>query len=126
MRRVILGLLVAAIVLAFPIVGSAGGWAGSRYDKSECTYSKAPDSLFCESTYTVEIFTTERMSFSDESCPNSLRGVSRTGWFVEVFRVFDAYTGHTPVRQHNVFGNTSPLFGLEHWRDFTDTDLGCV
>ena len=125
-RRVILGLLVAATVLVFPIAGSAGGWAGSRYDKSECTYSKATNSLFCESTFTVETFTTERMAFPEESCPSGTRGVSRTGWFVEVWRVFDAYTGHTPVRKHNVFGNESPVFGLEHWRDFTDTDLGCV
>ena len=126
MRRVILGLLVAAIMLAFPIMGSAGGWAGSRYDKDECTYSKETNSLFCESTYTIETFTTERMSFADESCPpTNTRSVSRTGWSVEVWQVFDVYTGHTPVRKHNVFAGDSPLFELWHWRDFTDTDLGC-
>ncbi len=125
-RRIILGLVVAAVALALPMAAIGGGWAGSRYDKSECTYSKDTNSLYCESTFSVESFMTEDRATPDASCPSGTRVTRRTGWFVEVWRVFDGYTGHAPVRHHNVFGNESPLFDLWHWRSFTDTDLGCV
>ena len=126
MRRFLLGLVVAVVALALPIAASAGGWAGSRYDKTECTYSKETNSLFCESRFTVETFKTEQIAFPDAACPSGTRVISRTGWFVEPWRVFDGYTGHVPVSKHNTFGDEVPMLGLEFWRDFTDTALGCV
>lgn len=125
MKKVLLAAVVAA-ALTFTATASAGGWAGSRYDKSECTYSKESDSLYCEGTFTFEEFRTEQMALPDASCPSGTRLIGRTGWFVEIWLGFDGYTGHVPVSKHNTFGNEVPLLGLEHWRDYTDTDLGCV
>jgi len=126
MKKAVIVGLVVFVVLAVASTASAGGWAGSRYDKSECTYTKESNFLYCESTFTVEQFRTEQMAFPDASCLSGTRLVRRTGWFVEVWRVFDGFTGHVPVWRHNLFGNEVPLLGLEHWRDYTDTDLGCL
>ena len=122
-RLMLFVVLLGAVALALPLVASAGGWAGSIYDKSECSYSRDTNSLFCQTTVTVESARTEVMSFTDTSCPNGTRGVRRTGTHVEVTQFFDGFTGHTPVDNHHVFGNSFPVF--IGWREFTDTDLGC-
>ncbi len=127
MRRwVLFVVLLGVVALALPLTASAGGWAGSRYDKSECTYTKETNFLFCQSTFTVETVKTEQIAIPDETCPSGTRVFRRTGTFVEPWMVFDAFAGHTPHSKNNLFGNEVPLLGQEFWKDFTDTDLGCV
>ena len=120
-------LMVATVLLlALTSVGaaSAGGWAGSRYDKSDCTYSKESNILYCEATFSHEGFATEDHAIADERCPNGLRLIRRTGWRTETWVGWDLYTGRTPVRHHSIAGNEgSPEVS---WRDFVDVDLGCV
>lgn len=123
MKRVI----VATVVLvALMTVGtaSAGGWAGSRYEKSDCTYTKETDLLYCEATFSSETFVTEEFAIPDAGCPSGTRLVRRTGWRVETFLAWDLYSGRTPVRHRNIAGNEG--FPDITWRDFTDVDLGCV
>jgi hypothetical protein len=127
MRRwVLFVVLLGVVVLTLPLAASAGGWAGSIYDKSECTYTKESNFLFCETTRTFESVRTEQMAFPDATCPSGTKLVSRTGTFLEVWRTFDGFEGHTPHSKNNVFGNDVPLLDQWHWESFTDTDLGCV
>jgi hypothetical protein len=125
MRAVGTVVSLCLLALALPLAASAGGWAGSRYEKSECTYTKETNFLFCESTFTVETVKTEQIGLADETCETGTRLISRTGTFVEPWRVFDAFEGRTPHAKNNLFGNEFPLLGQEFWKDFTDTDLGC-
>ena len=126
MRRwVLFVVLLGVVALALPLAASPGGWAGSRYDKSECTYTKETNFLFCQTTFTVETVTSEQFAIPDETCPSGTRLVRRTGTFVEPWMAFDAYAGHTPHAKWNLFGDSSPLLGQEFWKDFTDTGLGC-
>jgi hypothetical protein len=127
MRKWVLSVVVLAVIaLAIPLSAYAGGWAGSRYDKSECTYTKESNFLFCQTTFTVETVMTAQMAIADEACPSGTRLLRRTGTFVEPWTVFDAFEGHTPHAKWNLFGNEAPLAGQEFWKDFTDTDLGCL
>ena len=126
MRRwVLTALLLGLIVLTFPLAASAG-WGNSRYDKDDCTYTKESNVLFCETTFTVETVKTEEFAIPDETCPSGTRVTRRTGTFVEPWMVFDGFEGHTPQAKRNLFGNESPLLGQEFWKDYTDTNLGCV
>lgn len=125
MRNWVLSVVTLALIaLAAPLVASAGGWAGSIYDKSECTYTKETNTLFCETARTTETFTTEQMTSPDATCASGLRLISRTGTRVEVTPVFDFYWGRAPVHTHNLGGNEG--LPSEHWENFTDTPLGCV
>jgi len=127
MRKWVLSVVALALIaLGIPLLASAGGWAGSRYDKSECTYTKETNFLLCQTTFTVETVTTEQFGIADEACPiTGTRLVRRTGTFVEPWMVFDAFQGHTPHEKRRLFGQSEPLIGQEFWKDFTDTDLGC-
>jgi hypothetical protein len=126
MRKWVLSVVALCLIaLAIPLAASAGGWAGSRYDKSECTYTKESNFLFCQSTFTVENFTTEILSFADETCASGIRRISRTGTFVEPFMVFDSFEGRVPLEKYSIGGNESPT-GPGVWVSFTDTDLGCA
>jgi hypothetical protein len=126
MKRAIVVIIATALVIALTSIGtaSAGGWAGSRYEKSNCTYTKETNLLYCEATFTHEEFTSEDRAVTDESCPNGTRLIRRTGVRVDTWVGWDLYTGHTPVGHHSIAGNE----GLPEttWRDFTDVDLGCV
>jgi hypothetical protein len=126
MRRwVFTALPLGLFVLSFPLVASAG-WGNSPYEKGDCTYTKETNFLYCETIVNFETFATEQLAFADESCPSGTRLVRRTGTFVEPRRVFDGYAGPAPNANRNLFGNDVPLFGQEFWKDFTDTDLGCL
>ena len=117
-------LLLVLAMLTFPLAAGAG-WGNSLYDKSECTYTKETNVLFCATTITHEIVTTVQIGIADESRPSGTRLVRRTGTYVEPTRVFDAYEGRTPHAKRFLFGNDEPLFGQEFWKDFADVDLGC-
>jgi hypothetical protein len=124
MRAVTSFVLLCLLALVFPIASNAG-WGGSRYEKSDCTYSKETNLLFCEETFTIETLQTEQMTIPDASCTSTLRLVRRTGTYVEPTRVWAIYEGHVP-RKRELTGDTTPVIGAEFWKDFTDVDLGCV
>lgn len=118
---VVLGL----ITLATPLAASAGGWAGSRYDKSEYTYTKESNVLFCQSTFAVvEENKTDEFAIPDDSCPLGTRTIRRAGRFGEPWMVFDGFEGRVPHAKYVLFGNESPT-GPGVWESFADTDLGC-
>ena len=126
MRRwVFTALLVVLAMLTVPIDASAG-WGNSPYEKSDCTYTKESNFLFCETIVNHETVKTEQVGIADESCPSGTRLVRRTGTFVEPTLVFDGFEGHTPHAHRNLFGNDVPLLGQEFWKEFTDTDGGCL
>jgi hypothetical protein len=126
MRRwVFTTLLLGLFTLAFPLAASAG-WGNSPYDKSDCTYTKESNFLFCETIVTHQTVKTEQIGIADDSCPSGTRLFRRTGTFVEPTLVFDAFEGHTPHANRNLFGDDVPLLGQEFWKDFTDTEIGCL
>jgi hypothetical protein len=124
MRKLMLGLvLVAALTLS--ATASAGGWAGSRYEKSDCTYDKAADTLFCEAFFSEEQQgVTEFRYLSDASCASGIRVIERTGTLVTTIRVWGVFTGRVPHAKNEDFGDEEP-FGESSWTNFTDVDLGC-
>jgi hypothetical protein len=125
MRRwVFTALLLVLAMLTFPLAAGAG-WGNSRYDKSDCTYTKETNVLFCETTIMFEIVKTEQMGIADESCPSGTRLVRRTGTYVEPTRVFHYYQGRTPHENRILLWDDETLVGQEFWTDFTDVDIGC-
>jgi hypothetical protein len=117
--------LVAAIgLLAIPSTAAAGGWAGSRYDKDDCTYDVEADMLSCEAWFTDEFFTTMQLGTFDPTCASSLRIIERTGWLVTTYRGWGIFFGRVPVRHKELVGNEDSF--EETWRDYTDVDRGCL
>ncbi len=93
MRRwVFTTLLLGLFMLAFPLAASAG-WGNSPYDKSDCTYTKESNFLFCETIVNHETVKTEQIGIADDSCPSGTRLFQRTGTFVEPTLVFDGFAG---------------------------------
>jgi hypothetical protein len=116
----------AIIALLFAAQASAGGYAGSRYQKRECTYTKATNTLYCETQFTESTPTTVTMFVSDPTCvPSGTRVVQRTGTLVETFRVWDLYSGHVPLAKNGIGGDSAPV-GDGTWQDVVDTDMGCL
>lgn len=122
-RKTLVGLAVAVCCLVFTSTALAGGWAGSRYDKDDCTYNNETDILFCEAWFTEETFTTENLGMPDSSCASTIRIVERTGWRVTTYHGWGAFFGRVPVH-HNEFLGNEDSFDVT-WRDYTDVDLGC-
>jgi hypothetical protein len=117
--------LVAAIgLLVIPSTAAAGGWAGSRYDKDDCTYNVDADSLYCEAWFTDEVFTTMQLGMSDLTCASTIRIIERTGWLVTTYRGWGSFFGRVPVHHKEFVGNEDGY--EETWRDYTDVDLGCL
>ena len=85
-RRTLVALAAVVGLLAMTGTASAGGWAGSRYAKSDCTYNRDTDTLFCAALFTSEEQATERFGMSDPSCTSAIRLVERTGTRVTTFR----------------------------------------
>jgi hypothetical protein len=123
MKKALLVALAAA-ALAFTATASAGGWAGSRYDKGDCTYNKEVDSLYCEAWFTEENYITERFGVFDDSCESSIRIIERTGWLVTTYRGWGAFTGRIPHAKNEIAGNEDGF--NDTWRDYTDVDRGCL
>ena len=126
MRKWVISVVALCLIaLALPLAASAG-WAGSRYDKTECTYTKETRSLVCQSTFTVvEENRTDEFAIPDETCPLGTRSIRRTGTFTEPWIVFDFFSGGpVPHEKYHLGGIESPS-GPGVWSNFTDTDLGC-
>lgn len=121
--------IVTVVIAAFAflvIVGnaSAGGYAGSRYEKSDCTYTKSTNVLYCEARFRQEEQTTANLTVPDASCASGLRLVQRTGLLVTTFRGWGYFTGRVPLAKNEIAGDEDSF--EESWENFTDVDLGCV
>ena len=122
-KRALVALAAIIGLLALTGTATAGGWAGSRYAKSDCTYSRDTDTLFCEAIFTTEESATAQFGVSDSTCASTIRLIRRTGVLVTTFRGWGLFAGRTPVRHKEIVGNEDGF--QESWRDFTDRDLGC-
>ena len=122
-RRTLVALAAVVGLLAMTGTASAGGWAGSRYAKSDCTYNRDTDTLFCAALFTSEEQATERFGMSDPSCTSAIRLIERTGTRITTFRGWGLFAGRTPVSHKELAGDED---GFQFsWRNFTDRDLGC-
>jgi hypothetical protein len=123
-RKTLVVLAAVVGVLAITGTASAGGWAGSRYAKSDCTYDRGSDTLFCQAWFTSEEQVTEQFAAPDSTCPSTLRFFVRTGTRVTTFRGWGLFAGRTPVGHKELAGDED---GFEiSWRDVHDTALDCV
>jgi hypothetical protein len=119
--------VLAAVVGLLAITGtaSAGGWAGSRYAKDDCTYTRETNTLYCEALFTTEVFlTAEPLTIPDATCASTIRIVERTGWRATTIRGYGFFEGRTPVAHKEIVGNE--VFVEEHWHDYTDVSRGCA
>jgi len=122
--KTLVSLVVAVCCLVFASTALAGGWAGSRYDKDDCTYDHATDMLFCEARFTEETFMTAiLLGIPDSSCASGFRLVDRTGWLVTTYRGWGIFFGRVPVHHKEFVGDEDTF--VETWRDYTDVSLGC-
>jgi hypothetical protein len=124
MKRIVLLLVIAGLFLGHATTANAGGWGGSRYDKSDCTYSKDTRTLFCEAWFTEEIFTTEQFAIADDSCASTTRLIERTGWRITTYRGWGLFDGPVPAAANEIAGNEDGF--TVTWRGYADRDLGCL
>jgi hypothetical protein len=121
--------LAAAVIAALSLAAqaSAGGYAGSGFEKSECSYTKETNTLYCVTTFTTSTpNATATIFVNDPRCaPSRTRVFQRTGTLVQEFRAWATFTGHAPVANHEIAGNESAV-GEGTWENFTDVDLGCL
>ena len=118
--------LAAAVVLPFSASATAKTWAGSPYVRADCalTVDRGTTLLNCGKWVVSAEQTTQTILVADESCAAGIRTVERSGTLETSFFRFDLYVGPVPLQKFNVAGNEGST--TEVWRDFTDTDLGCV
>jgi hypothetical protein len=113
------------VALTFAAEANAGGWAGSRYDKSNCTYNKESNILYCEARFRGSAEqTTAFVYVSDSECASGTRVVERTGTLVETFRGWGYFTGHVPLSKNEIVGDEDSFEFT--WENFTDVDQGCL
>ena len=125
MKGIALLLVLAGLFLGHATTANAaGGWGGSRYEKSDCTYSKETRTLFCEAWFTEESYTTEQFAVPDDSCASTLRLIELTGWQMTTYRGWGLFYGTVPHTANEIAGNEDGF--TVTWRDVTDRDLGCL
>jgi hypothetical protein len=123
-RALLTTIAVAAAVLAHGSTASAGGWAGSRYVKTDCIYEPDADLLYSDAWFTEETFTSLQMTVPDLTCDSTLRLVVRTGWIATTYHGWSVYSGRVPVRHLEILGNEESF--EVSWHDYGDEDQGCV
>ena len=79
-KRMLVGVVLAVGFLVCTSTAAAGGWAGSRYDKTNCIYDAESDLLGCSAWFADETYTTITFGISDATCASTIRIVERTGW----------------------------------------------
>ena len=106
----LVSLVAAAVVLVFPAITSAG-WAGSPYEKSQCTLFTQTGRPFltCERTFTQVVVHTDVFTVADSSCASGQRLMRREQTVEETWRVFDFFDGPVPLAQFIVGGNEVPI-----------------
>jgi hypothetical protein len=127
MRRLgLLAVLIGALISVFPSVASAG-WAGSRYDKSECALHVGKDGrpfLSCQSSFVETDVVTGELSVADASCRSGSRLIRRVQTIEMTWIVFDLYSGPAPLAAFNIGGDEFPV--SSRLISSADTDLGCT
>jgi hypothetical protein len=121
--------LAAAMIFAlgFASQASAGGFAGSRFSKGDCTYTKATNVLYCEARFTSSIpNSTATILVSDSTCVGTeTRVFRRTGTLLESFRAWAYFTGHVARARNEIVGDEDSF--EETWAPgLVDEDLGCL
>jgi hypothetical protein len=118
--------LAMLVALAFAAQASAGGYAGSRFQKSDCTYTKTSNTLSCSALFTSSIpNSTATVYVDDPTCAGSqMRVFQRTGTLVETIRAEATFSGRVPLARNELFADEVPV--SETWANYTDVDLGCL
>jgi hypothetical protein len=114
-----------AVFLVIPSTASAG-WAGSPYERSDCTLSVGHDgrpSLACGKFFVVTEQVTTDLQVADASCPSGFRTIRRVETVETTVHIIDFYDGPVPLAKFNTGGNTS---GVPQVVSTVDTDLGCT
>ena len=128
MARATLFLSLTAFLLLLLIPGTASaGWAGSRYDHSECTLQAdggGRPSLTCQSSFLDTFLLVDELNVPDASCPSGQRVVRREQTIEETWIVFDFYNGPGPLARFNIAGNESPV--SSRLVSAVETSLGCA
>ena len=112
----------------FVAPSASAGWAGSRYEKSECTFQVnqgGRPGLYCETTFIVRFSFLDEFTVADSSCPSGERTMRREQTFEETWMGFDIYHGPAPIAQFAFAGNESPISSPRLLSDVT-TALGCA
>ena len=123
-KKTLVGVVLAVSFLMFTSTAGAGGWAGSRYDKTNCVYDPDSDLLSCSAWFADETYTTLMFGISDSTCASTIRIVERTGWQVTTYRGWGVFSGRVPTRQNELVGNEDSF--EESWRTYIDVDLRCA
>jgi hypothetical protein len=113
-----IGLLasLATVVVFFAVPSSAiAGWAGSRYEKSDCTLSTASQGgkpgLYCE-TYFIgpqEVQSGDLLLMPDDTCPSGVRHVQEMLTLEVTYFGYDFYDGPVPLAKFNTGGDEFPV-----------------
>jgi len=126
-----IGLLasLATVVVFFAVPTSAiAGWAGSPYEKSECTQMPVGDGgrpgLYCERHFTEEEVRSSVGSVPDSSCPSGFREIEQLQTIEVTWLVYDIFIGPVPLPQFAFAGNEVPV--SERLISTTEVDLGCT
>jgi hypothetical protein len=128
MKRMGIAAAIAAVVVFLVVPASAlAGWAGSRYDQSECTLNVGHDGrpfLYCQTSFVeTEVFTDD-LTVQDASCPSGQRLIHRVQTVEMTWIVFDYFAGPVPLARFNFAGDEYPTsFRLV---STVETDLGCT
>ena len=118
-------LVTVVVFLAVP-TSAIAGWAGSRYEKSECTHVDLDGrpGLYCETFFMGpnEVFEYQA-SVPDASCPSGFRLMRVVDTYEVTVFAFDFYDAPVPLFQFNRLGNESPSLRLI---STVEIDLGCA
>jgi hypothetical protein len=128
LRLLLVGLpLVLVVALALPSVASAG-WAGSRYERSDCTRTNSDDGrpgLYCERWFTdASPNVVQDAVVADEACPSG-RLERTSGTLLTRYRGWDYYWGPAPLARFAFVGNEDS-FSFSWAPGAVVTDLGCL
>jgi hypothetical protein len=86
------------------------GWAGSRYEKSECHFIgvQGNPALACSSSFTTTEVRATDLLVADASCLSGFRAIHRVETVEVTWRVFDFYDGPVPLAKFNAGGDETP------------------
>jgi hypothetical protein len=124
--RFAMGLCIAVLVAALPAVAQAG-WAGSRYERSDCVLRTAGDgrpALGCGAWFANLFPQTWQLGIDDPACPSGRRTIERDGIMEGTYWGWDSYSGPAPLAKFMIAGNEERH--SFRWVSYTDTDLGCA
>jgi hypothetical protein len=120
-------LVTVVVLLAIPSSAIAG-WAGSRYERSDCTPlvgDGGRPGLYCE---TLFIGPQEEQSFvvsvADSRCPSGFREIQQLKTFEVTYLGYGYFNGPVPLPKFETLGNEFPV--SYRLISTVDIDLGCA